>query len=151
MHIRSAAHYCIDLKSTNIISTQWMHKSTPTLSLDYSFISNWITVEFLYLVQGRREGGGNKFPQVLGAPTNFLLGPSHFFWWNISAQRARYLGFFWQSTEIWWIIEVKSLESNYNVLVRKNYYPKKLSTTKIVQWYHFRRWNSYKSIVKTKF
>ena len=32
-------------------------------------------------------------PQVLGAPRNFLLGPSHFFGRNISAQKVRYLVF----------------------------------------------------------
>jgi hypothetical protein len=35
-----------------------------------------------------------------GAPRNFLLGPSHFFGLNISAQRARYLFLGGQSTEI---------------------------------------------------
>jgi hypothetical protein len=32
--------------------------------------------------QGLREGGreGGNLPQVLGAPRNFLLGPSPFFW-----------------------------------------------------------------------
>ena len=41
-----------------------------------------------------RGGGWGQIapgPQVLGAPRNFLLGPSHLFGWNISAQRARYL------------------------------------------------------------
>jgi hypothetical protein len=45
--------------------------------------------------QGRREGEGqiSPCPEVLGAPEIFLLGPSLFFWLNISAQRTRYLFF----------------------------------------------------------
>ena len=50
----------------------------------------------------RGAGGGQiaPGPEVLGAPENFLLGPSLFCVINISAQRTRYLGFFWLSTEI---------------------------------------------------
>jgi hypothetical protein len=48
------------------------------------------------VVTGPPRGGGQGGQiapghQVLGAPRNFLLGPSHFFGSNISAQRARYL------------------------------------------------------------
>jgi hypothetical protein len=47
------------------------------------------------------QGGGGNCPGPPGSPRNFLLGPSHFFGRNISAQRARYL-FFGQSNEIWY-------------------------------------------------
>ena len=51
---------------------------------------------------GPPRGGGGiaPGPEVLGAPENFLLGPSLFCVLNISAQRTRYL-FFGLSTEIW--------------------------------------------------
>jgi hypothetical protein len=75
----------------------------------------------------RGAGGGGQIapgPQVLGAPRNFLLGPSHFLG-EIFPRKGQDIWFFEQSTEIWY--EVKLLESNYNVLVvvRKNVFPEK--------------------------
>ena len=52
--------------------------------------------------RGGAGGGGIAPGSGPVAPRNFLLGPSHFFGLNISAQRARYLFFGGQSTEIWY-------------------------------------------------
>jgi hypothetical protein len=76
----------------------------------------------------RGGGQGGKLPGPRGAPEIFLLGPSLFCVLNISAQRTRYLVFLAKYRNLAWKIEKKSLESNCNVLVRKNFWPKKLLT-----------------------
>jgi hypothetical protein len=68
-------------------------------------------------LQGRREGGGGRganCPEVLGAPENFLLGPSLFCVLNIYAQRTKYLVFWAKYRNLALKIEIKSLESNCN-------------------------------------
>jgi hypothetical protein len=93
----------------------------PSLKPNYTRGILVLSASALTTRAAERGGAGGQIapgPQV--APRIFLLGPSHFFGWNISAQRARYLFFWAKYRNLVWKIEVRSLESNYNVLVRKN-------------------------------
>ena len=98
------------------------------------FQTFFIPVRELYAAkQGRREGGQgggliSPGPEVLGAPRNLKLGPSHFCGRNISVFGPKYLCFGGRGSKFGIKIEGKSHESNYNVFFRKIFLPKKLST-----------------------
>jgi hypothetical protein len=75
---------------------------------------------------GERGGGIAPGPQV---PLEIFCWAPVIFLEEIFPRKGQEIWFFGQSTEIWYKkIEVKSLESNCNVLVGKIFPPKKLST-----------------------
>jgi hypothetical protein len=82
------------------------------------------------MFQGRREGGGQiaPGPEVLGAPEQFFVGPQSFLCVKYFHAKDKISVFLAKYRNLAWKIEIKSLENNYNVLVRKNFWPKKLST-----------------------
>ena len=83
-HRRTAIYKCINKFILKSIPTGYNTRRRQDLHL-------------ARLCRAVESGGRGQIapgPQVLGAPGNFLLGPSNFFGLNISAQRARYL-FFW--------------------------------------------------------
>ena len=51
-------------------------------------------------LSGPPRGGGGNCPEVLGAPENFLLGPSLFFLFKYFRAKDKISGFFGVSTEI---------------------------------------------------
>jgi hypothetical protein len=90
-----------------------------------------------YLRSGPPRGGGGRGqispgPQVLRAPRNFLLGPSNYLGEIFPRKGQDIFVFFWAK---YWNsvrkIEVKALESNYKVLVRKIFFTKKCCRKKI--------------------